>query len=76
LHDCVHINVLYLVPVTNNWRGELRELCEKAGLITDDLPPSPLQEAPPRSPSGRRSVYSGIVSSILGLFVVRRGGRF
>ena len=53
------LNQINLVPITNNWRGELRELCEKAGLIDNDLPPSPIAETPPKSPSGRKSVYSG-----------------
>lgn len=56
-----------LIPITDSWRDELRELCEKAGLLPDILteqPPAPVQQS--ILPEQRRkTVYSSETGRIV-----------
>lgn len=53
--------MLILVPITDTWRNELRELCSKAGLIADEpqVVQKPSVAVAPASPV-RKTIYSGL----------------
>ena len=48
-----------LVPITDTWRSELRELCAKAGLIAEEPMIVPKAASAPPTPVPRKTVYSG-----------------
>lgn len=53
---------LTLVPITDQWRDELREFCVKAGVVPEvQAPPQhhPQQSVGLFAPPKRRTVYSG-----------------